>query len=210
MQTYKWACVRYPYLMASKTVLILGASQLALHIVDFLVELKIHTKIVVRDPKKAEDFTKKGVEVLLGDVEDKDFSAKAFQNIHTVISTLGGYTSAKPIHLQNELIPLAEKSGVKLFIPAMFSTPEYTCLGLVNEYMRAKYDGLEILKKSGMDYTIFYTGPFTETWLSPFFGFDPKSDKMTGWRRRKCNVLGWVPRFGAFCCSFHFQPESDK
>jgi len=112
-------------------------------------------------------------------LKDKEFMKSAFTNVHTVISVVGNMVSAVPLLEQNEVIELAAKTGVKHFIPAMFSPKLANApAGILTEYLGAKEEGLKRVKNSGMTWTAFYAGCFIETWIgNPIFGFDLANSK---------------------------------
>lgn len=101
----------------------------------------------------------KGVKVIAVDYSSPSLSS-SLSNIDVAISTIAD----DALHLQINLALAAQEAGVKLFIPSEF--------GLANEGLT---DGVYIpknelktkLKETGLPYTLYYTGPFTDFVLEP-------------------------------------------
>lgn len=170
-------------------VLILGAGALGVHVVDYLTG-KFPLRLVVRDASKVDKFKSKA-EVVVGDLKDKEFMKSAFTDVHTVISIVGNGVSPQPLLDQNDIIELAAKSGVKHFIPALFS-PRLSDAppGVLTEYLGAKEEGLRRVKNSGMTWTALYAGCFTEVWFG-MAGFDFANNK-ANFLGEGDNILPWL------------------
>jgi len=167
--------------MSHEKVLILGAGQLSSHLIDFLLPRGFKVSVLVRDPKKADAFKEKGAEVVLGDMKDEGVVKPALKGVHTIISTVGTVSDGAlantnmPIAAQNQVMAWAAAEGVKHFIPALFSFRREVFGDIITDYQLTKEVGVQSVKESGLNWTVFFTGCFIETWT--LFIFDVENGK---------------------------------
>jgi len=174
-----------------KKALILGAGALAEYLVEYLVARKIPTSILIRNPARVDKYKSLGAEVILGEVTNTPVLKSALKGIHTVISVIGNFTDPAAIQQQNSIIDILVASGVHHFIPSIFTVHREILGDLIGEYMQAKYDSIAKTKKSGLSWTVFYTGAFTETWTGPQVGFDASNGKVVIPADGQ-NVIPWI------------------
>jgi len=137
------------------------------------------TRALVRATSRAEQTEKLrrlGVELVEGDLRDRDSLRRACEGVRTVISTASMLVSRQPGdtvetvdgrgHL--DLIESAKASGVQSFLCTSIS-------GRIDRafpFRDAKRDVERHLRPSGLSYTIFRPTFYMEVWLSPIGGFD--------------------------------------
>jgi uncharacterized protein YbjT (DUF2867 family) len=174
--------------MKTTSVLVAGATgSLGNEICRQLSEINIPVKAMVRtnsDPVKIEQLTNMGVQVIHGDLRDKEIMNRVVQGVTTVISTVSSMPfSYKPgendIQSVDEdgminLIDVSQKLGVDHFIYTSFSKN----LDLDFPLCNAKRKVEKHLQNSGMTYTILRPGCFMELWLSAAVGFDAMNGKV--------------------------------
>ena len=101
----------------------------------------------------------KGVKVIAVDYSSPSLSS-SLSNIDVVISTIAD----DALHLQINLALAAQEAGVKLFIPSEFGLANE---GLIDGVYIPKNELKTKLKETGLPYTLYYTGPFTDFVLEP-------------------------------------------
>jgi uncharacterized protein YbjT (DUF2867 family) len=174
--------------MKTLTVLVAGATGLlGNEICRLLREKNLSVKAMVRtttDPTKIENLTNMGVQVVQGDLRDKNTLNEVLQGVATVVSTVSSMPfSYKPeendiqsvdVNGLINLIDASKKSGVDHFIYTSFSGNINLGFPLSN----AKRKIEKHLQNSGLSYTILRPGFFMELWLSPAVGFDVVNGKV--------------------------------
>jgi NADH dehydrogenase len=145
-------------------------------------------RVLVRetsDLAKVERLKGYGAELVKGDLRDPATLKAACQGVSAIICTV----SAMPFSYQpgvndiqsvdidgvTHLIEAAKAAGVKHFVYTSFSGNIDRDFPLRN----AKRAVEQLLKESGMDYTILRPSMFMEVWLSPAVGFDAANAKAT-------------------------------
>jgi uncharacterized protein YbjT (DUF2867 family) len=119
-------------------------------------------------------------EVVIGDLKDRRSLDAACRGATAVISTASSTLSRQEGDSiesvdregQVNLVDAAEAAGVKHFV--LISFPK---VDVDFPLQRAKRAVEGRLQRSGMSYTILQPTFFTEVWLSPALGFDPKNGK---------------------------------
>jgi uncharacterized protein YbjT (DUF2867 family) len=137
------------------------------------------TRALVRATSRAEQIEKLrrlGVELVEGDLRDRDSLRRACEGVRTVISTASMLVSRQPGdtvetvdrrgHL--DLIDSAKTSGVQSFLYTSISGR----IDRASPFRNAKRDVERYLRSSGLSYTIFRPTFYMEVWLSPIGGFD--------------------------------------
>jgi uncharacterized protein YbjT (DUF2867 family) len=174
--------------METSTIMVAGATGfLGNEICRQLRVKNLPVKAMVRttsDPLKLEQLTKLGVQVVQGDLFDKESMLHTLQGVKTVISTASSMPfSYKPgendIQSVDEngvinLIDASRSAGVNHFIYTSFSKN----IDLDFPLRNAKRKVERHLQDSGLTYTILRPGCFMELWLSAAVGFDALNGKV--------------------------------
>ncbi|MDJ0719552.1 MAG: SDR family oxidoreductase [Prochloraceae cyanobacterium] len=124
-----------------------------------------------------------GVELVSGDLRDKESLEQACRGVNTVISTATTTRSRQPsdsiettdLQGQLNLVEAARSAGVKHFIYISYSGG----IGFDDPLTVAKRTVETNVRSSGMTYTILRPSYFMEVWLSPALGFDFPNAKAT-------------------------------
>jgi len=145
-----------------KKVILFGSTgNLGKEIAKELVKQGYDLTMVVRNELKAKSLADISTKYIIADVCKKELPEKIMDNQSIVISSLGKSVSpndkSKPTfrdvdYLANaNILDLAKKAGVKKFIYiSAFHSENYLHL----EYFKAHHDFAELLKKSGLDFSI--------------------------------------------------------
>lgn len=150
------------------------------NLVRKLVYEGFSVRCIVRDPLKARGLKELGVEVVKGDVTDRDSLIKATKGAEKAISLVGilfesGSSTFRRIHVDGvrNYLEACEKMGVKDFI-------HISALGTRKDarskYHRTKWEAEELIRNSPLNYAIFRP--------SVIFG---KGDSFT-------NLFAWIIR----------------
>ena len=141
-------------------VAIAGATGgVGLHLVEAILETRKHEVVVLSRKPGTPHLAKLGVKVFQVSYEDPASLAAALHGVHTVISTISGYDKKTLADTQLALLDASVKAGAKRFAPSEFSvhsTPNNRI-----EVWRHKWTVVEALRKSGLEYTLFEPGVFT-------------------------------------------------
>ena len=162
-----------------------GTGGLGLHVVEGIVETGKHEVVVLSRNTTHPVLEKLGVPVIAVSYDNPVALTKALEGVHTVISTIAGLISAKT---QLALLDAAVKAGVKRFAPSEFwariTGPDFPLAPF-----RPKWTVTEAVQESGLEYTLFEVGIFTNYFangtpgighLFPFpFQFDVEHYKAT-------------------------------
>jgi len=119
-------------------------------------------------------------DVVVGDLKDRRSLDAACRGVRAVISTASSTLSRQEGDSiesvdqegQLNLVDAAEAAGVKHFVLISFPNVDIDF-----PLQRAKRAVEDRLQRSGMSYTILQPTFFTEVWLSPALGFDPRNGK---------------------------------
>ena len=136
-----------------------GTGGLGLHIVEGIVETGKHEVVVLSRKPTHPVLEKLGVTIVPVSYDDPASLERALTGVHTVISTIAALTKDELTRPQLALLDAAVKAGVKRFVPSEFglrSSPESPIEGF-----RWKWVVAEAVRKSGLEYTIFEVGIFT-------------------------------------------------
>jgi len=128
------------------------------------------------NPERIEALRKRGVEVASGDLTDPASLDSACRGVETVFSTATAIQSREvgnTLHRvdrqgQANLVEAARKAGVRRFVFISFREKRDLDFPL----QAAKRATAQVLKKSGVAWTIIEASYFMEIWLSPHLGFD--------------------------------------
>jgi uncharacterized protein YbjT (DUF2867 family) len=168
------------------------------------------TRALVRptsDPRRTENLRTMGVELVQGDLKDRESLRRACQSVQCIISTASILVSRQPDDTvesvdgrgHKDLIDVAKSSGVESFFYTSISG------GIDREFpfSNAKRDVERHLTGSGLSYTILRPTFYMEVWLSPIGGFDYANARATiyGEGRNRISWLSFydVARFALMC-----------
>jgi NADH dehydrogenase len=168
------------------------------------------TRALVRptsDARRTENLRKIGVELVQGDLKDRESLKLACQGVRCIISTASILVSRQPDdtveavdgHGQTDLIDIAKAGGVESFVYTSIS-------GRIDRqfaFRDAKRGVERHLKGSGLSYTILRPTFYMEVWLSAIGGFDYAHRRATiyGEGRNRISWLSFydVARFALMC-----------
>jgi uncharacterized protein YbjT (DUF2867 family) len=174
--------------MQTSTVLVAGATGFLGNEICWRLSAKnLPVKAMVRttsDPFKIERLNKLGVQVVYGDLRNKETIYKVLQGVGTVITTVSSMPfSYKPgendiQHVDENgminLIDASKSAGVNHFIYTSIASSFDLEFPLSN----AKRKVEKYLQKSDLNYTILRPSCFMEVWLSAAVGFDALNGKV--------------------------------
>jgi len=164
--------------------LIVGATGiLGSEICRLLAENRQPQRALVRrtsNPDKVAQLKALEAEVIIGDLKDRRSLDAACRGVTAVISTASSTLSRQEGDSiesvdregQVNLVEAASAASVKHFVLISFPNVDIDF-----PLQRAKRAVEDRLQRSGMSYTILQPTFFTEVWLSPALGFDPKNTK---------------------------------
>lgn len=121
----------------------------------------LRVRCLIRNPSRAKAIKQPGVELLQGDITDRDSIAKALadEEIDTAVHLVGilaetGKATFKAIHIQGtrNMVEACKEKKIKRFIHISALGTRETAR---SEYHRTKWNAEEIIRNSGLGYTIF-------------------------------------------------------
>jgi uncharacterized protein YbjT (DUF2867 family) len=162
-----------------KTLVVGATGVLGRTIVSSLLDGTSSLRAMVRPTRNndaTQTFSASGVELARGDLKDRTSLETACRGVRTVISTatstssrlVGDSIETVDEEGQASLVQVAREAGVERFVFVSFAASP-----LDFALQRAKRGVEELLRASGMAYTILQPSYFMEGWLSPKLGFDP-------------------------------------
>lgn len=165
------------------TVLVIGSTgMLGIKIVSALLDKRaIQVKAMVRpnsydkedNRKKIDEIKAKGAIIVEGDLMKPDTLLPVFEGVDVVVSAVGN--NQVTVSGQKNAIAVAQKQGVKKFIPSDY-TINYRELDYGdNHNLDMRKEVFDYLQSTNLTYTSVLNGAFTEILLSPFlqiFDFD--------------------------------------
>lgn len=136
-----------------------GTGFVGRHLAIELASRSYKAVCLARDPQKAAPLAKKGVSFIKGDVTDPATLPPAFKGVTTVIHLVGILVESKGstyrrVHVEGtrNVVEACLKAGVRRYI-------HISALGARKDaasvYHRTKWEAEEIVRSSGLDYTIF-------------------------------------------------------
>jgi uncharacterized protein YbjT (DUF2867 family) len=156
---------------------------------------------------RTENLRRMGVELVQGDLKDRESLKRACQGVRCIISTASILVSRQPDDTvesvdgrgHKDLIDVARACGVESFLYTSVS-------GRIDRefpFRNAKRDVERHLKASGLSYTILRPTFYMEVWLSPIGGFDYASARAAIYGDGQ-NRISWlsfydVARFALMC-----------
>lgn len=152
------------------TVLVAGGSgRLGRLVVRSLIADGMHVRVLTRYKERAIDVQALGAEPVVGDLSDSAAVDRAVEGCSTVIAAASGFGpmgSASPRSVDRDgtatLISRSEQAGVARFVLVSMqgAAPRATL-----EILRMKDAAEQVLRSSGMTWTIIRPAPFLETYL---------------------------------------------
>lgn len=165
-----------------KTLTIIGATgTLGLPITKKLSQKGIQVKAVVRDVEKAKELFPKHVEIVYGDVSDKESLIKALIGSETIYLNLNTTNWDENAVFQPEregiihVIDVSKTLGVKHIMQIVgidLSHPEFATKGMEYKTNRIRKPAINHLKNSGIHYTYFHCSVFLDSFPTFIQGED--------------------------------------
>jgi uncharacterized protein YbjT (DUF2867 family) len=159
--------------MKTTTILLAGATgNLGRLIAHYLLQnpaLSLSVLVRDADSAKAKALQQEGANLVVADLTDKTALVEATRGQNIVISALSGGPDVL-LDGQLNLLEAARQNKVGRFVASDYSS-DFTQLAYgdnVNMDMRKQV--FEAIQQSGIGYTVFLNGAFTEVFASPFFG----------------------------------------
>lgn len=128
------------------------------HLIEALRERGIKARCLVRTPEKAA-LCKDGLEAVLGDITDKETLRGKLEGAETVLHLVGiieekGTDTFRKVHVRGteNLVNEAKKAGVRHFF---YQSALGAGKNSWSEYQNTKAEAEEIVRNSGIPYTIF-------------------------------------------------------
>jgi nucleoside-diphosphate-sugar epimerase len=125
---------------------------------------------IVRDAKaeKALALEAQGVKLLVADLSNKEEILQATKGIDIVISALNGGPDVM-LGGQLNLLEASVKNGISRFVPSDYSVDYFKLNYGDNVNLDLRKKTFEAIEKSGIGYTIFLNGAFTEIFTNQYF-----------------------------------------
>jgi len=153
-------------------ILVTGATgRVGNSVIPLLISKGYVVRAMTRTPEKAGVLKQLGAQVVQGDMRDPESLQQACQGVQQVLDLAHGFTPGQPgndIHSVDEvgnrsLIDAAKAAGVQhfVFISVLGANPKS-----LMEFIRIKFASEQILKASGMNYTILRAAAFMEFWAA--------------------------------------------
>ncbi|KAJ5084489.1 hypothetical protein NUU61_009068 [Penicillium alfredii] len=186
--------------MAPQNLLLFGATgQIGSFILSAILSARdqFGRIVVYTSPRTAETkasdldpLKEKGIEIIVGEIEDGKAVEKAYEGINTVISALGRNALAQQIPL---IRLAAASSSVKWFLPSEYGTD--IAYGPQSAHEKPHQQKLRVravleteIARQDLEYTYVVTGPFAEMYLHQ----TPGVEEAGGWdvKRQRAVLLG--------------------
>lgn len=153
-------------------ILITGATgNLGKATIDFLLRKGVSANNIValvRDVAKVEELKAKGINIKIGDYDDYTSLTKAFVGVEKLL-LVSGSDLEKRGKQQKNVVKAAKESGVKHIYYTSFERKNETETSPIHLVATAHINTENLIKASGMDYTIFRNNLYLDI-LPMFFG----------------------------------------
>ena len=153
-------------------ILITGATgNLGKATIDFLLRKGVSANNIValvRDVAKVEELKAKGINIKIGDYDDYTSLTKAFVGVEKLL-LVSGSDLEKRGKQQENVVKAAKESGVKHIYYTSFERKNETKTSPIHLVAAAHTNTENLIKTSGMDYTIFRNNLYLDI-LPMFFG----------------------------------------
>jgi uncharacterized protein YbjT (DUF2867 family) len=163
-----------------------GTGTLGAHVVRALTADGADVRVLTRDARRADHLAGAHVEVVVGDVRDRDVVDSAVDGADAVVSAVQGFVGDDPVGGQAvdvdgnaNLVRTAVRAGTRRFVlvSAAGAAADSTF-----DLRRLKHRAEQVVKESGLAWTVVRPTVYLETWLGVL-------DDMIAKR-------GWVTLFG--------------
>lgn len=148
------------------------------HLIDYLLSRGLQLKCLVRSSRTGADLSSKGISVVSGDITLPETLEGVLGADDFVVHLVGiieekGKATFRSIHAEGteHLVQEAKRAGVRHFF---YQSALGADKGSWSEYLRTKAEAEEILKTSGLRYTIFRPSLI----IGPWDGFTKKIVEM--------------------------------
>lgn len=138
-----------------KKILVTGATgKLGKTVIETLLKKVPADQIValVRDETKAADLKEKGVEVQLGDYDDRTSLDRAMQGVEKVLLISGG-NAKNGLEQHQNVVDAAKKAGVRCIAYTSRCLKDKNTLA--NQMMKRHFETEDYIKESGLNYVLF-------------------------------------------------------
>ena len=146
-----------------------GTGTLGTRLIPRLAGQGLAVRVLTRDPGRAQHLTGPGVEVVRGDVRDPASVTAALRGADMVISAVHGFAGpggGSPATVDRagnaNLIGAATRAGANFILVSVAGAAPDHPIGL----FRAKYAAEDILRASGIGWTIVRATAFMQTWAT--------------------------------------------
>ena len=146
-----------------------GTGTLGTRLVPRLAEAGHAVRVLTRDPARAQHLAGPGVEVVRGDVRDPTSLTAALRGADMVISAVHGFTGpgrVSPATVDRagnaNLIGAAARASANFILVSVAGAAPDHSIGL----FRAKYAAEDMLRASGIGWTIVRATAFMQTWAT--------------------------------------------
>ena len=146
-----------------------GTGTLGTRLVPRLAGAGVAVRVLTRDPARAQHLAGHGVEVVRGDVRDPASVTAALRGADMVISAVHGFAGpggGSPATVDRagnaNLIGAATRAGANFILVSVAGAAPDHPIGL----FRAKYAAEDILRASGIGWTIVRATAFMQTWAT--------------------------------------------
>ena len=156
-----------------KNITIIGATgQLGLPVAKVLNKRGVKIKAVVRDIDKAKSLLPEEVEIIKGDVADKNSLKEALKGTDTIYLSLNttSWDVDAPFHTEREgiinVIEVSKELGVNHIIQIVgidSSNPEFATKGMVYKTNLIRKPAIDYMKESGINYTYLHCSFFLDS-----------------------------------------------
>jgi uncharacterized protein YbjT (DUF2867 family) len=165
-----------------KTITVIGATgSLAAPIIKELTSKGVKVKAIVRDIKKAKELLPKDVNVVFGDVADKQSLQEALKGTETIYLSLNttSWDIEAPFHAEREgiinVVDVSKELGINHIMQIVgidLSNPEFATKAMTYKTNLIRIPAINYLKKSSINYTYFHCSFFIDSF--PVFIQDKK------------------------------------
>ncbi|KYR02988.1 hypothetical protein DLAC_00474 [Tieghemostelium lacteum] len=156
------------------TILITGSSgKYGKDVINFLLEKKVNPKNIValvRDPSKGEEYKKKGVEIRVGDYDNYQSLVDAFKNVDQLLF-ISSNDPVNKLKQQQDVVKAAKEASVKNILYTSFIRKTEDGSSPVHNVVTSVHIQTEdLIKKSGIPYTLLVNGLYSDVLTEFFFG----------------------------------------
>jgi NAD(P)H dehydrogenase (quinone) len=145
------------------SILVTGSTgNLGRHVIDRLRDAGIDPGEIAglaRDPEKASDLADRGIDVRIGDYTEPDTLSDAVEGIDRLLLISSNEAGERVEHHQN-VIDAAERHDVGFIAYTSVLNADSSPMGIADEHIATE----EMIRESGMDYTILRNGWYTENY----------------------------------------------